>query len=139
MACQPIQGYFIPKYEGNAFITCLYLYLLWGCFRDFFLTHGLIKYQYFSNIFIWPIDRTLTSTMSWVWHKTASDDKALILKIWGVWSTLSLILLSALCKPRLVVSVRASSLGQMELLNHLQRSIIISYLKPYNCEQTNKN
>ena len=52
-----------------------------------------------------------------------------------MWSTLLLPLLSGPPWSGLVVSFRVSSMGQIELPNHLLRIIIFSILKPYSCVQ----
>ena len=48
---------------------------------------------------------TFLSVVSWVWHSTISDGEAPILKICGVWSTLSLLLLPSPLWPRVVAPV----------------------------------
>ena len=61
-----------------------------------------------------------------------SDGKALVMELWGIWSTLSLPLLLGPLWPGVVVPVRVLSMGQIELFNNLL------YLKPLKCMQTNK-
>ena len=48
----------------------------------------------------------------------------------GMWNTPSLPLLPGPIRSGVVAPVRVPSLGQIELFNHLLKSIIISYLKP---------
>ena len=100
--------------------------------------------------------------VSWIWHSTASDGEATVLKVWGVWSTPSFLLLPDPHCPGVVVHVRVWSMGQIDLwkffildknilipytvcklfvlrivtwsYNCLLRIIIIRYVKPYNCE-----
>ena len=52
-----------------------------------------------------------------------------------MWSTGSLPLPSGPLLPKLVVHVTVSSMGQIELFDHLLRIIIINHLKPYSCVQ----
>ena len=54
-----------------------------------------------------------------------------VLELCRMWSTSSLQLLPGPLWPRVVVPVRVTSIGQIELFNHSQ------YLKPFNCVQTN--
>ena len=54
---------------------------------------------------------------------------------WGMQCTPSLPLFSGLLWLRVVVPVRVPPISQIELFNHLQRIIIIRYLKQYNCVQ----
>ena len=55
-----------------------------------------------------------------------SDDKLQILELKEMWTTPSLSLLPAPLSPGVVVLVRFSSLGQIELFNHLIAIITIS-------------
>ena len=48
-----------------------------------------------------------------------SDDEVQVLESWGIWNTPSLPLLSGPLWPEVVVLVRVSSMGQIELFNHL--------------------
>ena len=58
-----------------------------------------------------------------------SDGDASVLKLWRMWSTPLFPLLQDPLLWRVVVSVKVSSMGQMELFN------ILLYLKPFNCVQ----
>ena len=60
--------------------------------------------------------------------------KTPFLELWIIRSIPLLPLLSGPLWPG-VVPITFSSMGQIELFNHLQRIIIISYLKSYNCVQ----
>ena len=53
---------------------------------------------------------------------------------YGVSNTWLSLLPGPLCLGFLV-PVRVSSTSQIEFFNHLQKIIILSYLKPHNCEQ----
>ena len=48
-----------------------------------------------------------------------SDGEAPVLECWGMWSTLSLLLIQGPFRLKVVVLVRVSSIGQIELFNHL--------------------
>ena len=68
--------------------------------------------------------------MAWAWHKIASDGVITVLELWGMLSTPSLLLLQGPLWAGLVVPVRISSMGPIELFNHLRWIIIVSYFKP---------
>ena len=55
-----------------------------------------------------------------------SDGEALVLELWGMWTTFSLPLLPGSLLPRAVVSVCVPSMGQIEIFNHFL------YLKQFN-------
>ena len=66
----------------------------------------------------------LTLNCIWLWRFS--------LGVWRMWNKPSLRSLSGALWAGVVVPVRVSSVGQLKLFNHLQRIIIISYLKPCN-------
>ena len=77
-------------------------------------------------------------SLSWLGNLTkvldmtnTSDGEAPVLEFWWMWSTLSLPLLPGSPWLGVVVTVRVSSMYEVELLNHLK------YLKLFNCVQTN--
>ena len=55
------------------------------------------------------------------------------LELWGMWSTISLLLLPGPLCSRVVILVGVPSIGQIELFIHLL------YWKPFDCVQTNEN
>ena len=66
--------------------------------------------------------------VSCVWHFTTSNVEASVLGIWGLWSNISCLLLSGPLWPRVVVPVRVSSTGQIELSdNHIECTKIWAY------------
>ena len=60
-----------------------------------------------------------------VYATKPSDGEVPVLELWGMWSTLSLPLLSGLFWSGMVVSVRVLSMSQIELSNLLLGIIII--------------
>ena len=56
-----------------------------------------------------------------------SDGEVPVLGLWGMWSIPSLPVLSGSLWPRVIISVRVPSMGQIKLSNHLL------YLKSFNC------
>ena len=84
-----------------------------------------------------PLQRGKTPThkMCLGYDTKPSDGQDPILKLWGMWSTPSLLLLPGPLRFRVVVPVRVPSMDQIELFNHLLRIITICYLKQYSCVQ----
>ena len=60
-----------------------------------------------------------------------SDGETPVLELCRMWNTPSVRLHLSFLRPRVVITVRVLSDGQIELLNHLL------YLKPFNCAPTN--
>ena len=81
------------------------------------------NFEHFYILYHYVLGMTLNCI--WWWGSS--------LEVYGMWSTPSLSLLSIYLWPRVVVHFRVTSLGQLQLFDHLLRIIIISYLKPYNC------
>ena len=96
------------------------------------------------------IDLALNNLQRLICHKTQPTNQLLLLMSvlgmtlncirwcpWalGKWSTTELPLLAGPLRPEFVVTDRVRSIGQIELFNHLQRIVIIYYLKPYSCVQ----
>ena len=61
----------------------------------------------------------------------AFDGEAPVQGFWGMWTTTLLTLLPGLLRLGIVVLVRVSCMGQIDIFNHFP------YLKPFNSVQTN--
>ena len=83
MACQLVDGYFMPSSCEIVFYVYSYLYFFVRRLK-FFFAHSPIEYEDFFNRFIWPIDRTLIGIFTLGQSELENNSHSSDLQFWSL-------------------------------------------------------